>query len=134
MSGRTSCEPAVSSWADLSSPDVEASKRYYAGLLGWAAQDAGPAEESGRLCDVHAQRRGDRGRDAHSARAARRGSRLLADVLLGPHCDASVAKVQELAGSAPGPTHEMEGVGRFAVVADPHGATFGVIAGEPPEG
>jgi len=27
----------------------------------------------------------------------------------------------------------MEGVGRFAIVADPHGATFGVIAGEPPE-
>ena len=28
---------------------------------------------------------------------------------------------------------QLEGVGRFAVVADPHGATFGVIAGEPPE-
>jgi predicted enzyme related to lactoylglutathione lyase len=48
-------------------------------------------------------------------------------------CDASVAKVQELGGSAFGSPHELEGVGRFAVVADPHGATFGVIAGEPPD-
>jgi predicted enzyme related to lactoylglutathione lyase len=48
-------------------------------------------------------------------------------------CDAAVAKVQELGGRAFGAPHSLEGVGRFAVVADPHGATFGVIAGEPPE-
>ena len=47
MSERTSYEPGVPSWADLSSPDVEASKRFYAGLFGWQAQDAGPAEETG---------------------------------------------------------------------------------------
>ena len=47
-------------------------------------------------------------------------------------CDASVATVQELGGRAFGAPHTLEGVGRFAVVADPHGATFGVIAGEPP--
>ncbi len=50
-----------------------------------------------------------------------------------PDLDATLAKVQELGGSALGPAHQLEGVGRFAVVADPHGATFGVIAGEPPE-
>jgi hypothetical protein len=43
-----------------------------------------------------------------------------------------VARVQELGGRAFGPPHTLEGVGRFAVVADPYGATFGVIAGEPP--
>jgi predicted enzyme related to lactoylglutathione lyase len=48
-------------------------------------------------------------------------------------CDASVAKVEELGGSVFGEPHSLEGVGRFAVVADPHGATFGVIAGEPPD-
>jgi predicted enzyme related to lactoylglutathione lyase len=44
-----------------------------------------------------------------------------------------VAKVQELGGSVYGAVHELPGVGRFAVVADPYGATFGVITGEPPE-
>ena len=48
-------------------------------------------------------------------------------------CDAAVAKVQELGGRAFGAPRRLEGVGRFAVVADPQGATFGVIAGEPPE-
>ena len=47
MSERTSYEPGVPSWADLTSPDVEASKRFYSGLFGWDAQDAGPAEETG---------------------------------------------------------------------------------------
>jgi predicted enzyme related to lactoylglutathione lyase len=48
-------------------------------------------------------------------------------------CDASMAKVQALGGTVFGAAHELAGVGRFAVVADPHGATFGIIAGEPPE-
>ena len=34
MSERTSYEPGVPSWADLSTPDVDASKRFYAGLFG----------------------------------------------------------------------------------------------------
>jgi uncharacterized protein len=47
-------------------------------------------------------------------------------------CDAAVARVEDLGGRAFGAPHSLEGVGRFAVVAGPHGATFGVIAGEPP--
>ena len=48
-------------------------------------------------------------------------------------CDASVAKVAGARRQRVRSPHTLEGVGRFAVVADPHGATFGVIAGEPPE-
>ena len=260
MSERTSYEPGVPSWVDLSSPDVEASKRFYAGLFGWQAQDAGPAEETGGYAMFTLKGRNVAGLsrvqdenqppvwavyvatddvDATAARARDAGGSVLfgpMDVMdagrmavfahpaagfigawqAGRHtgaelvnepgamnwnelqtrdvegakafysavfgwqpddqdfgamtytvfnvagtgiagamptpsgvpeatpafwltyfsvedCDASVAKVQELGGSALGPPHEMAGVGRFAVVADPHGATFGVIAGEPPE-
>ena len=42
-------------------------------------------------------------------------------------CDAAVAKVQELGGSVIVPPRDLEGVGRFAVVADPWGAVFQVI-------
>jgi uncharacterized protein len=260
MSERTSHEPGVPSWADLSSPDVEASKRFYSGLFGWQAQDAGPAEETGGYAMFTLKGRNVAGLspvqdesqppvwavyvatddvDATAARAREAGGSVLfgpVDVMdagrmaifahpaagfigawqAGRHagaelvnepgainwnelqtrdvegakafysavfgwqpddqdfggmtytvfnvggtgiagamptpsgvpdeapafwltyfsvedCDASVAKVQELGGSALGPAHEMAGVGRFAVVADPHGATFGVIAGEPPE-
>lgn len=42
-------------------------------------------------------------------------------------CDASVAKVQELGGNVIVEPRDLEGVGRFAVVADPWGAVFQVI-------
>jgi len=42
-------------------------------------------------------------------------------------CDAAVAKVRELGGSVLQEPRTMEGVGRFAAVADPWGAVFQVI-------
>jgi uncharacterized protein len=42
-------------------------------------------------------------------------------------CDAAVAKAQGLGGSLAVEPHEIEGVGRFAVLADPWGAVFQVI-------
>ena len=46
MSERTSYEPGTPSWVDLSSPDPEASKAFYAGLFGWRAEDTEPVEET----------------------------------------------------------------------------------------
>jgi predicted enzyme related to lactoylglutathione lyase len=42
-------------------------------------------------------------------------------------CDAAVATVEAEGGSVTMPAMDAEGVGRFAVVADPHGAQFAVI-------
>jgi predicted enzyme related to lactoylglutathione lyase len=42
-------------------------------------------------------------------------------------CDAAAAKVQELSGSVINEPRDIEGVGRFAVVADPWGAVFQII-------
>ena len=47
MSERTSYEPGVPSWVDLSSPDTDASATFYGGLFGWEVQAAGPVEETG---------------------------------------------------------------------------------------
>jgi predicted enzyme related to lactoylglutathione lyase len=43
----------------------------------------------------------------------------------------AVAKVRELGGSVVMEPMDAEGVGRFAVVTDPQGATFGVIENAP---
>jgi hypothetical protein len=43
-------------------------------------------------------------------------------------CDAAVARAQELGGSLTMPPMDAPGVGRFAAVADPYGASFSVIA------
>jgi predicted enzyme related to lactoylglutathione lyase len=260
MSERTSYEPGTPSWVDLSSPDPEASKRFYTGLFGWEAQDTEPAEETdgyvmfklrgrnvagmspiqdesqrpgwwtyvdtddvdataarateaggsvpvapidvvdaGRMAFIAHPAAGVLGvwqayrhvgaqlvnepatlnwnelqtRDVEGAKAFctavfgwkpddqdfggmtytmfNVGDAAVAGAMPTPSgvpdevpafwlayfavedCDAAVATVQELGGGVLGPVHQLEGVGRFAVVADPHGATFGVIAGEPPE-
>jgi predicted enzyme related to lactoylglutathione lyase len=44
-------------------------------------------------------------------------------------CDAAAARVGELGGSVAVPPMDIPGVGRFAAVADPHGAMFSVLAG-----
>jgi predicted enzyme related to lactoylglutathione lyase len=47
MPERTSYEPGTPSWVDLATPDLDAAKRFYAGLFGWEAQAAGTEEETG---------------------------------------------------------------------------------------
>jgi predicted enzyme related to lactoylglutathione lyase len=46
-------------------------------------------------------------------------------------CDASVAKAEELGGLLSVPATTIPGVGRFAVLGDPTGAYFSIIASEP---
>ena len=47
MSERSEYNPGEFCWVDLSSPDTEASAKYYGELLGWKAESAGPVEETG---------------------------------------------------------------------------------------
>jgi uncharacterized protein len=47
MTERTSYEPGTPSWADLATPDVDASARFYGDLFGWEVESAGPPEETG---------------------------------------------------------------------------------------
>lgn len=42
MTEATSHAPGIPSWADAASPDIDASKAFYAGLFEWEAEDAGP--------------------------------------------------------------------------------------------
>ena len=47
MSDRNGYDPGTPSWVDLSTPDVDASARFYGELFGWEAVEAGPPEETG---------------------------------------------------------------------------------------
>ena len=46
MPERTEHAPGTPSWIDIGT-DVDAAKRFYGGLFGWEAHDAGPVEETG---------------------------------------------------------------------------------------
>src|SRR5580692_8299748 len=39
--------PGTPSWVELSSPDTDASAKFYGELMGWSATESGPAETGG---------------------------------------------------------------------------------------
>jgi uncharacterized protein len=47
MPERTAYEPGTPSWVDLGTPDLDASKRFYAELFGWDVEETGTLEETG---------------------------------------------------------------------------------------
>jgi predicted enzyme related to lactoylglutathione lyase len=124
-------EPGALNWNELQTRDIEGAKAFYAAVFGWQPDD----QEFGGMTYTMFNVGG-----VPVAGAMPTPSQVPAEVpafwlsyFTVEDCDAAVARVEELGGRAFGAPHTLEGVGRFAVVADQHGATFGVIAGEPPE-
>jgi uncharacterized protein len=109
-------------WNELVAPDLAAAKAFYAELFGWGTQDIPGAfpRTSFSLGDLlvgggHAPgpQEGPAARWTISFRVA--------------DADESVARTQELGGTVLLPTMDVP-VGRFAIVADPAGASFSVAA------
>ena len=124
MSIRTSRWPAgVPCWADLTAPDLDAAKAFYAEVLGWTFADTG-AEFGGYTI-------------AQSGGAAAAG--------IGPEqpgtpnawtlyfasddAAATEAAVAEHGGTVLVPTGDVGDLGRLFIALDPTGATFGVWEG-----
>jgi predicted enzyme related to lactoylglutathione lyase len=123
-------EPGALNWNELQTRDVEGAKAFYATVFGWQPDDQEFGGMTYTMFNVG---------DVPVAGAMPTPSQVADEVpafwlsyFTVEDCDVAVARVQELGGSVLGLPHTLEGVGRFAVVADPHGAIFGVIAGEPP--
>ena len=117
-------EPANMCWNELATTDTGRAEAFYAGLFGWSGttRDLGGTryttfalngEPCSGMCPV--------------------------DASLGPvpphwlvyfgvnDCDGQVALVQSLGGAVRVPPADVPGEGRFAVVADPQGATFAIF-------
>jgi hypothetical protein len=115
-------------WYDLMTTDVRAAQTFYCDVVGWGAQDSGVADHGYTLFTVNGQ--GMLGlmtipEDAKKmgARPAWMGYIAVDDV------DAAAAKLKSLGGTIHKPTTEVPGVIRFAVVADPQGASFLIAKG-----
>jgi predicted enzyme related to lactoylglutathione lyase len=122
-------EPGTWSWSELVTTDTEASKSFYADVFGWtpSSQDAGPM---GEYTEWQIGGRSVGG-------MMPKPPQMPAEVP--PHwnvyfavedTDRAVARVTELGGAVVMPPMDIE-PGRFAVVSDPTGATFNVIALSP---
>lgn len=121
-------EPGTWSWSELLTTDIDASKVFYAAVFGWGATTQGDGPMAYTEWQVGGRSVGG---------MMQKPPMMPAEVP--PHwsvyfavsdTDAAVARVVELGGSQIMPPMDIE-PGRFAVVADPTGAVFNVIALKP---
>lgn len=121
MSIRTSPWPAgVPCWADLTAPDVDAAKAFYAEVLGWTFQDT-EAEYGGyALAEV-------RGAAAAGIGPQQPGAPTAWTLYLASDdADKTAAAVTEHGGTVLSPPGDIGPLGRMFIAADPSGAAFGV--------
>ncbi len=113
-------EPGTFTWNELATTDVAAARAFYTAVFGWGIDDAASSDAAAiftiggeMVCGSH---------------LAGEGEYPSWTVWLAvDDCDASAARASELGGKIMVPPNDMD-FGRGAVVADPHGAVFGIGA------
>lgn len=112
----------VFTWDELDTGEVEAAKEFYREVLGWTVMPAGPGYWIFRAGDADVAGLMEKPEQAPvSAWIA---------YLRVEDADDAVARVPELGGRVLVPARQQEGVGRWAVLADPAGAVFCVLGPE----
>ena len=119
-------EPGTYCWSELVTADVDGARAFYAAVFGWAAHSQGPAG-AGAYTEW---KLGDRSIGGMMAKPDEMPAEVPSHWMVYfavADTDATVKQVGELGGSVMmGPT-DIE-PGRFAIVADPAGAVFSVLA------
>ncbi|MFJ9038454.1 VOC family protein [Streptomyces sp. NPDC102406] len=121
-------------WLELYTPDVPAAKEFYGSVLGWGAFDV--EFPGGSYTTVHPAGTDENGMfggivplDGDPAGAGA-GAHWTPYIHV-PDVDAAARKAEELGGAVRSAPVGVPGVGRIATLADPAGAVFAVIKGDP---
>jgi hypothetical protein len=119
-------------WYELMTPDVAAAKQFYAAVVGWAANDM-PMGDGSPYCMLEADGAGVGGMMTLSGehKAAGVPPNWTAYVCV-DDCDAAAEKAKALGGGVMRPPTDIPGIGRFAIIADPHGAVSAIMKPVPP--
>jgi predicted enzyme related to lactoylglutathione lyase len=119
-------------WYELMTTDQPAAEVFYRAVVGWEMADAG---QSGvRYTIVSAGKRGVGGLTALPAEARAAGARPgWAGYIAVADTDAAAQRIAASGGRIHRRPEDIPGVGRFAVVADPGGATFMLLTPLPRE-
>lgn len=121
-------------WYELLTTDSAAATTFYGKVLGWTAKDSGMPGGAYTLVSVGTVNVG--GVMTLSPAACSGGARPGWLHYVGvPNVDACVEQIKAAGGALHMGPEDIPGIGRFAMVADPHGAPFYVmtpISNEPP--
>jgi uncharacterized protein len=116
-------ESGTFGWSELATPDLAATREFYAAAFGWGVDEQMSTDQSAIFTAD--------GRVVCGAHVANEGEFPAWSVWFGADdCDASVARAVELGATVVMPPNDMD-FGRGAMVADPSGAVFGLGAPKP---
>lgn len=128
--------PGSLAWTELYTPDVAAAKTFYADVFGWTTRDEDMG--GGMVYSIVLP--------ASGGDSSGQGGMMRLDPEMAAHgvpprwgvyfevadCDATAAKAAELGGKVVMGPDSIPQVGRIALLEDPHGVQFSVIASEAP--
>ena len=115
-------------WYELMTTDPKAAEAFYRGVIGWTTADAGMPGMDYTLLSVGDAAIG--GLMALPADACAMGVPPAWVGYIGvDDVDGAAARLLQAGGTVYRPADDIPGVGRFAVVADPHGASFCLFKG-----
>lgn len=122
---------ATISWVDLSTPDIEGARRFYAQVLGWEL-----TTEHTDMGDYTVASTGDREVAGMMAQAPEMAGAPPAWTVFVVVDDlaSTINRVGEAGGSVLQPPFDIPGGARVAVIADTSGAMLALISGGPPPG
>lgn len=125
-------EPGSLAWTQLNARDPAAAKKFYPALLGWKIQDEEmPAAMGGGMYTTWLKSDGQAGGMMPMPKEAPAPSNWLPYFAVA-NVDAAATKAGSLGAKSYVPPTDIPGIGRFAVLADPQGATFAIAKFEMP--
>ncbi|WP_327233459.1 VOC family protein [Streptomyces sp. NBC_01317] len=129
--------PGALTWGELYTPDEDAAFSFYSAVFGWEAISTPIPGGNGTYRMVNPAGQGS---DAMFGGFVPLGSDPT-EADSDPHwllyfavtdCDATVTRARTLGGTVRTPPVDLEGVGRFAKLTDPYGASFAIMQGVTP--
>jgi uncharacterized protein len=115
-------------WYDLMTTDTKAAEAFYSKVVGWRIQDSGMSDRSYAI--LHANEIPIGGLMPIPPAAATAGARpLWSGYVAVSDVDGFAKRATQAGGTIHRGPEDIPGVGRFAIVADPHGATLTLFKG-----
>jgi len=121
-------------WADLVTPDLHGSEAFYSGLFGWTFRDASIPDKAYAI--AYAGSRPVAGLLQHALDPTRHRRPAWLTFISVRDVDAAVQAAADDGGKVLVPARDYPARGRQAILADPDGAVFAVLAstsGDPPD-
>jgi predicted enzyme related to lactoylglutathione lyase len=120
-------------WYDVMTTDTKAAESFYKRVIGWSAQDSGMGDRSYTLFSMGPTMVGGLMPITEEARKMGVPPCWTGYVAV-DNVDDYAKRVKKAGGAVHRGPEDIPGVGRFAVVADPHGAVFIIMKGSSEEG